>query len=113
MGYSQAGHNAALDGVRAAGSWIQAHSSASDGSATAPTGSVGSRAQTTWNDTGGDSVSGSQVSIAITGGTTVRYWSLWTAATAGTCLGTWQLAADEVFGADGTLNHTPTISAAG
>jgi hypothetical protein len=109
MGYSPAGLNAANDGIAAAGSWIQFHTSASDGSATAPTGSTGTRAQTTWADDGDGTTPGSEVTVAIAAGVTVRYWSLWTASAAGTCLGTWQLAADEVFGAAGQMKHTPTI----
>lgn len=109
MPYSNAGLNAANDGIAAAGTWIQFHTSASDGSASAPTAATGSRAQTTWTDDADGTTAGSQVSVAIGAGITVRYWSLWSASSAGTCLGTWQLAADEVFGAAGQIQHTPTL----
>jgi hypothetical protein len=109
MGYSNAGLNAAVDGIAAAGSWIQGHTA--DPGVAGTTAPAGARAQTTWTDDGDGTTSGSQVSIAQAAGVTLTYWSLWSASVNGVFLGSWALGAPEAFGAAGTWKHTPTLTA--
>lgn len=112
MGYNSNGLNAAVNGIAAAGTYISAHTAdPSTAGSNEVTGGSYARQQTTWAAASAGSRAGSQVSIPIPAGTTVAYWGIWSAATAGTFLGGFQLAANEVFGAAGTLNHTPTITA--
>lgn len=106
--YSTAGLNAAVDGIAAAGTWIQFHTA--EPGAAGTTGVTGSRAQTTWAAASGGARVGSQVSVAIGAGVAVTHWSIWSASSAGTFIGGFALGASEIFGAAGNMLHTPTIT---
>lgn len=110
MPYSTSGLNSAADGVAAAADRISAHTANPGGSgASEVAGGSYARQQTTWGAASNGSRVGSQVNIPIPGGTTVTYWGLWTSG--GVFKGAWALADPEIFSADGTLDHTPTITA--
>ena len=112
MGYNSNGLNAAVNGVAGAGTYISAHTADPGTTGTSEvTGGSYARQQTTWGAASAGSRVGSQVSIPIPASTTVAYWGIWSAVSAGTFLGGFALSANEVFGAAGTLNHTPTITA--
>jgi hypothetical protein len=112
MGLSTAGLNAGVNGVAGAGAYISAHTgNPSTNGANEVSGGSYARQQTTWGSASNGSRVGSQVHIPVPSGTTVTYWGLWSASTSGTFLGAWQLSASESFGADGTLDHTPTLTA--
>lgn len=112
MGLSTAGLNAGVNGVAAAGTWISAHTgNPSTSGANEVAGGSYARQQTTWAAASNGSRVGSQVHSPIPAGTSVTYWGIWSAVTGGTFLGGWQLSAQEDFGSDGTLDHTPTLTA--
>lgn len=112
MSYNSNGLNAAVNGVAAAGTYISAHTAdPSTGGANEVAGGSYARVQTTWGTASGGSRVGSQVSLNIPASTTVTHWGIWSASTSGTFLGGFALSASEAFGAAGTLNHTPTITA--
>lgn len=111
MGLIAAGLNASVNGVAAAGAYISAHTGNPGGSgASEVAGGSYARQQTTWGAASNGVRVGSQVHVPIPAGTSVTYWGIWSAATAGTFLGWWQLSAQEDFGVDGTLDHTPTLT---
>lgn len=112
MPFQAGGLNAAVNGIAAAGTYISAHTAdPSTGGTSEVTGGTYARQQTTWGTASAGSRVGSQVTIPIPAGTSVTYWGVWSAATAGTFLGGFALGATETFGAAGTLQHTPTITA--
>jgi hypothetical protein len=112
MPFATAALNDMANGVATAATWISAHTgNPSTTGANEVTGGSYAREQTTWGAPSGGSRVGSQVAIDIAGGTTVTYWGLWTAQSGGTWKGGWQLSSPEAFGADGILEHTPTITA--
>lgn len=111
MPYNSNGLNAAVNGIAGAGTYISAHTGdPSTGGSNEVAGGSYARQQTTWGSASSGVRAGSQVSIPIPAATTVKWWGIWSASTAGTFLGGFQLSADEVFGAAGTLNHTPTLT---
>lgn len=71
------------------------------------------RVATVWGSASGGAVTGSQVSIVVPTGTTVTHAGLWTTSTAGTFYASCQLPSPQSFPSGGTLQVTPTISAAG
>jgi len=108
------GLNAAANGIAAAGAYISAHTAdpGSTGTSEVAGGSPAyARKQTTWGTAANGERVGSQVAIDVPAGTSVTYWGIWSAATSGTFLGGFPLGATETFGAQGVLNHTPTIDA--
>lgn len=112
MPLATSGLNDAANGVATAATYISAHTADPSGTgASEVTGGTYARQQTTWGAASGGSRIGSQVHIPVPSGTTVTHWGLWTAASGGTFKGAWALGAQEVFGADGTLDHTPTLTA--
>lgn len=112
MPLATSGLNDAVNGVAAAATYISAHTgNPSTSGANEVSGGSYARQQTTWGAASNGSRVGSQVHIPIASGTTVTYWGLWTASTGGTFKGAWQLSSSEAFGADGTLDHTPTLTA--
>lgn len=112
MPFNNNGLNAAANGIAAAGTYISAHTADPTASGTSEvTGGTYARQQTTWAAVANGERVGSQVAIPIPASTTVAWWGIWSAVTGGTFLGGFQLAANEVFGSAGTLNHTPTIDA--
>lgn len=112
MPYSTSGLNSAADGVAAVAEYISAHTAnPGSGGTSEVTGGTYARQQTTWGAASNGSRVGTEVSIPVPGGTTVTYWGLWTAVSGGTFKGAWALSEPEVFSADGTLDHTPTITA--
>lgn len=112
MALQTSGLNDAVNGVAAAATWISAHT-ASPGSngANEVTGGSYARQQTTWAAASNGARTGSQVAIPCPAGTAVTHWGLWTAQTNGTFKGWWALTGTETFTADGTLDHTPTLTA--
>lgn len=112
MPFQAAGLNAAVNGIASAGTYISAHTAdPSTGGTSEVTGGTYARQATTWGTASAGSRVGSQVAIPIPAGVSVSYWGVWSAATAGTFLGGFALGATETFGAAGTLQHTPTITA--
>jgi len=112
MSFNSNGLNAAVNGIASAGTYISAHTAdPSTGGGSEVAGGSYARQQTTWGTASAGSRAGSQVSIPIPAATSVTHWGIWSASTAGTFLGGFALAATETFGAAGTLNHTPTITA--
>lgn len=112
MPLATSGLNDAVNGVATAGTWISAHTAnPSTGGGSEVTGGSYARQQTTWGAASSGSRVGSQVAIPIPSGTAVTWWGVWSAASGGTFKGAWQLGATETFGADGTLSHTPTLTA--
>ncbi len=110
MPFTDSALNAAVDGIAAAGAYISAHTAdPSTGGANEVTGGSYARQQTTWGSASSGDRVGSEVTIPIPAGTTVTHWGLWSAASGGTFLGGFSLSASEVFGAAGTLKHTPTL----
>lgn len=112
MSFNNDGKNAAVNGIAAAGTYISAHTA--DPSTTGTnevSGGSYARQQTTWAAASAGSRAGSQVSVPIPAATSVTHWGIWSASTAGTFLGGFALGATETFGAAGTLNHTPTLTA--
>jgi len=112
VAFNSNGLNAAVNGIAAAGTYISAHTAdPSTGGSNEVAGGSYARQQTTWASASSGSRAGSQVSIPIPASTSVTHWGIWSAASAGTFLGGFALGATETFGAAGTLNHTPTITA--
>jgi hypothetical protein len=109
MAYSNAGLNAAVDGIAAAGTRISFHT-ADPGTTGASEVSGTGRPATTWAAATTGARAGSQVSAPIAGGTTVTHWGIFSAATGGTFIYGGALAAPETFGSAGNLLHTPTIN---
>lgn len=110
MAYSQAGLNAAANGVASAGTYISGHTADPGSSGTSEVaGGSYARQQTTWGSASDGDRTGSQVSVPIPAGTTVTHWGIWSAASGGTFLGGFALSASEAFGSAGTWQHTPTI----
>jgi hypothetical protein len=103
------GLNAAADGVAAAGTWIAFHTA--DPAGVIGANQSGSRAQTTWGAASGGVRTGSQVSVAIGAGVTISHWSINTSASGGAMLAAYPLGANEVFGAAGNMQFTPTATA--
>jgi hypothetical protein len=112
MPFTDSALNVGADAIAAASRWVSAH--------TADPGSTGlnevaggsyARQQTTWPSAASGDTTGSQVAIPIPASTSVTHWGLWSAATGGSFRGGFALGATEVFGAGGTLNHTPTLDA--
>lgn len=111
MGLVTSGLNDSVNGVAGAATYISAHTGNPGGTgASEVTGGSYARQATTWGAASNGSRVGSQVHIPIPSGTTVTHWGLWTASTGGTFKGWWQLSSAESFGADGTLDHTPTLT---
>lgn len=112
MPFTTSALNDAADGIAATTRYISAHTGDPGSTGTSEVaGGAYARQQTTWAAASGGERVGSQVSIPIPAGTTVRWWGLWTAATGGVFKGGFDLGANEVFGAAGVLNHTPTLDA--
>jgi len=115
-GFNDTALNLAVNAIAGAGTYISAHTAdpGTTGTSEVTGGSPAyARKQTTWaaagsGATGGDRA-GSQVSIDIPAGTTVTHWGIWSAVTSGTFYGGFALGASEVFGAQGVLQHTPTL----
>jgi hypothetical protein len=108
--YTQAGLNAAANGIAAAGAYISGHTDdPSTTGANEVAGGSYARQQTAWGSASDGDRVGSQVAVPIPAGTTLEYWGIWSAASGGTFLGGFALSAPEVFGSAGTWNHTPTI----
>lgn len=110
MPYTTAVLNAAVDAIAALGAYISAHTA--DPSTTGASEVVGgsyARQLTTWASASNGERAGSQVNIPIPAATTVTHWGIWSAVSAGTWRGGFALAANEVFGSAGTLQHTPTL----
>lgn len=109
MPYTNNGLNAAVNGIASAGTRISFH--------TADPGTTGAneiagtgRPATTWGAATTGSRAGTQVSAAIPGGTSVTHWGIFDAAAAGNFIFGGALGATETFGANGTIQHTPTIT---
>lgn len=112
MPASTAGLNAGVNGLAGAGTYISAHTgNPSTSGANEVIGGSYARQATVWAAASNGSRTGSQVHIPIPAGTAVTWWGHWSAVTAGTFLGAYQLSGTESFGADGTLDHTPTLAA--
>lgn len=112
MPFTPSALNDAVNGIATAATWISAHTAdPGSGGASEVAGGSYARQQTTWGAASDGDRIGSQVAIPIPAGTTVRYWGLWSAVSGGTFKGGFDLGANEVFGAAGTLNHTPTLDA--
>lgn len=110
MPLNTTGLNDAVNGIATAADRISAHTADPGSTGTSEvTGGSYARQTTVWATAAGGSRVGSQVAIPIPAGTTVRYWGLWSSG--GVFRGGFALAADEVFGSAGTLNHTPTLTA--
>jgi hypothetical protein len=109
MPFTNAGLNAAVDGIAAAGTRVSFHS-ADPGSTGASEVSGTGRPATTWGAASNGSRVGSQVSAPIGAGVSVTHWGLWSAASGGTFIYGGALGATETFGAAGTIQHTPTIT---
>lgn len=110
MAFTTAVLNLAVDAIADAGAYISAHTGdPSTNGANEVTGGSYVRQQTTWGTASGGERVGSQVTIPIPAGTTVTHWGIWTASTSGTFRGGFALAASEVFGSAGSLQHTPTL----
>lgn len=111
-GFTTAAENAAVDGVKAAGTWISLHT-ADPGSTAANevTGGTYARKQTAWGTTSSSAVTGSAQTLDVPAGTTITHWGLSSAVTGGTFLFGGPLAASESFGSNGTYSLTPTLSA--
>lgn len=114
-GFNDTALNVMVDAVAAAGTRISFHTADPGATGTSEVAyhSSGNRPQTTWGAagsgaTGGDRT-GSQVSANIPGGVTVTHWGIWSAASGGTFYGGFPLSAPEAFGANGTIQHTPTL----
>lgn len=112
MAFTDASLNAAIDAVKALGTWISAHTGdPSTTGANEVAGGTYAREQTTWGAAAAGDTTGSQVSIDIPAGTTVTYWGFWSASSGGTFRGGFELDTPEGFGAAGVLNVTPTLDA--
>jgi hypothetical protein len=114
VGYTTSGLNSAVDGVAAAATYISFHTSdpTTVGDHEVTGGSPAyARVQTTWATASGGSRVGSQVTANIPASTSVTHWGLWTASTGGTFKYGGALDATETFGSQGTLLHTPTLTA--
>lgn len=110
MPYTDAGLNAAANGIAAAGTYISGHTAdPSTTGANEVTGGSYARQQTTWGSAASGDRVGSQISASIPAGTTLTHWGIWSAASGGTFLGGFALGASETFGSAGTWLHTPTI----
>lgn len=110
MGFNDTALNAAVNGIASAATYISAHTAdPSTGGSNEVSGGSYARQQTTWGSASSGDRVGSEVSIPIPASTTVTYWGLWSASSGGTFYGGFALGASEVFGAAGTLKHTPTL----
>ncbi len=116
MPFTDSALNDAIDGLAANARWVSAHTDdpGSTG-ANEVTGGTYARQQTTYAAASSGDRAGSQVAIPIPAGTWVPYWGLWSAVSGGDFKGGFLLGATaedgELFGAAGTLNHTPTLDA--
>jgi hypothetical protein len=114
MPYTDAGLDAAVNGIASAGARITFHT-ADPGTTGASEVSGTGRPATTWAAASASSSPvgrqrvGTQVSAPIPAGTTVTHWGVSTAASGGTFLYGGALDAPETFGSAGTILHTPTI----
>lgn len=109
-GFNDTALNVMVDALAAAGTYISAHTAdPSTGGSNEVAGGSYARQQTTWGSASSGDRAGSQVSIPIPAGTTVTHWGIWSASSGGTFYGGFALSASEVFGAAGTLAHTPTL----
>lgn len=119
MGYTNTPKNVALDAIGAAAAYISFHTSDPGTSGTGEvTGGTYARTQTTWSSASAASKAGSQVTANIPASTTITHWGLWTAASGGTFYYGDQLKVGgtptpESFGAAGTYQFTPTLTASG
>jgi len=99
--------NTAVDGVKAAYTWLAAHTAQpSSGS-----NQTGSRAQTTWGSTSGGESDGSSVDISIGAGVTVSHYSLQSASSSGTQAAYEALpGGSHEFTASGIVRLVPTLA---
>jgi hypothetical protein len=111
MPYSDAGKNAAVNGIATAGTYISLHT-ADPGTtgASEVTGGTYARVQTTWATASAGSRAGSQVTLNVPASTTITHWGFWSALTSGTFIYGGTLAANETYGSAGTYQLTPTIT---
>lgn len=109
MPFNDSALNDMVNGVAAA-TWISAHTAdpGSTGTSEAAGGTY-ARQQTTWGAASSGDRVGSQVHVPVPAGTTITHWGLWSAVSGGVFKGGFALTAPEVFGAAGTLDHTPTL----
>lgn len=116
MPYTDAGLDAAVNGIAAAGTRISFHTADPGTTGVSEVSGTG-RPATTWaaatasSSPVGRQRVGSQVSAPIPAGTTVTHWGVFSAATGGTFLYGGALPAPETFGSAGTIQHTPTLVA--
>lgn len=112
MAFTTAAENAAVTGVKDAGSWISLHTADPGSTGTSEvTGGTYARKQTTWGSVSGSAVTGTAITADIPSGTTITHWGLFSALSGGTFLYGGTLPASETFGSNGTYSLTPTISA--
>lgn len=113
-GFSATALDTGLDAQGAAAAFISLH--------TADPGNTGAneviggtyiRVATTWSAAAAGAKTGTQVTINVPSGTTVTHAGLWTTSTLGTFYTACQLPSPQAFPSGGTLQVTPTISAAG
>lgn len=114
-GFNDTALNVMVNAMAGAGTYISFHTAdpGTTGTSEVTYHTAGTRPQTTWaaagsGATGGDRA-GSQVSANIPAGAAVTHWGIWSAASAGTFYGGFPLGATETFGANGTIQHTPTL----
>lgn len=112
MPYTVDAENAAITGVKNAGSYISLHTAdPGTGGGSEVNGGTYARKQTSWGAVASSAVTGSSVTIDVPSGTTITHWGLWSAVSAGTFLYGGSLPAPESFGSNGTYSLTPTLSA--
>lgn len=116
MGIPNATHQAAVNGVKALGAYISAHTSTggTTGTGEASGGSY-ARKQTTWGSATNASpsvVSGSTVNVPVAAGT-YKEGGIWSALTSGTFVGSAPFSGGDVVvsGSGASIDITPSLSA--
>lgn len=112
MAFTDTALNTAIGAVKAAATYLSAHTALPNSSGSNEvTGGSYARQQTTWGSNASGDTTGTEVTIPIPAGTTVTHWGLWTASSGGTFYGGFALSASEVFGSAGNLKLTATLDA--
>lgn len=110
MAYSPSGRSDAVNGVTPNARWISMHFA--DPGTTGASEVAGSvRAQTTYPPAVAGSSTGSTVAVQVPSGGPYTHWGSWDASSGGNFKTGGPLPAAETYGAPGTYNVTPTISA--
>ncbi len=110
MAFSTAARNTAVAAIAANARWISLHT-ADPGTTGASEVAGSTRAQTTYPAPVGGATTGSPAAVQVPAGGTYTHWGSWDASSGGNFQTGGALPAPETYGAPGTYNAVPTLSA--